>query len=249
MKRAIYTPPMGTMGDVNLIVELAVAAEEKGWDGFFLWDHIRYERPVPFVDPQTTLGAIAAATNRIRIGALVTPLARRRPHKVAREVVSLDHLSGGRAVLGVGLGIDGWGEFSAFNEPADDDKSRARLLDEGIDKVIDYMAGELLPKPVQQPRVPIWSAVVLGLSTTGPIRRAARVDGVMSWKPDGPTTGDDVRRLRERIGRHDDGYDVVLAGEASMAADYEAAGVTWLCESFWPECPVELAREMVERGP
>src|SRR5205085_12301483 len=95
---------------------------------------------------------------RVRLGAVVTPLARRRPHKVAREAVSLDHLSGGRAVVGVGLGIDDWGEYSAFDEPASDDKNRARLLDDGIDKILGYWSGELLPAPLQTPRIPIWCA-------------------------------------------------------------------------------------------
>ena len=86
-------------------------AEQAGWDGLFLWDHLLFEVDVPFVDAWIALAAIAAATERIRLGPLVTPLPRRRPWKVARESVTLDHLSGGRLVLGVGLGIDFWREF------------------------------------------------------------------------------------------------------------------------------------------
>ena len=127
MQRSLYLPPFGTFGDVKLLVELAVEAEQAGWDGFFLWDHILPEQPhMPLADTWIALAAIAQATDRIRLGPLVTPLPRRRPWKVAREATTLDHLSNGRAVLGVGLGIDFWREFSAFPGEAADDVERAR---------------------------------------------------------------------------------------------------------------------------
>jgi alkanesulfonate monooxygenase SsuD/methylene tetrahydromethanopterin reductase-like flavin-dependent oxidoreductase (luciferase family) len=252
-KRALYIPPFGTFGDVNLLVELAGTAEEAGWDGFFLWDHIHYERPMPFADPWIAMAAMAATTERIRLGALVTPLARRRPWKVAREAVSLDHLSNGRLVLGVGLGVDHWGEYSAFNEPASDDAARARLLDEGIDLITQLWSGEIvngatfLPAPVQQPRIPIWSAATFPLRE-GPVRRAANLDGVMPWNPEGPVTPDLIRELRDRIGRTDN-FDVVVPGEPANAAAYEAAGVTWLFEAFWAEPPADRARQIIAAGP
>ena len=132
MRHAIYLPPFGAFGDVHALVDLAVAAEDAGWDGFFLWDHIQYEAPVPLRDAWVALSAVAASTSTIRLGPLVTPLPRRRPWKVAREAVTLDHLSRGRLVLGVGLGIDFWREFSSFSGEASDDGERARLLDDGI---------------------------------------------------------------------------------------------------------------------
>ena len=95
MRYAVYAPPFGTFGDVTLLVELAQQAEQAGWDGFFLWDHLLYENDVPFVDAWIALAAIAASTERIRLGPLVTPLPRRRPWKVARESVTLDHLERG----------------------------------------------------------------------------------------------------------------------------------------------------------
>src|ERR1051326_5362383 len=104
MRHAVYLPPIGSFGDVHLLVEIATVAEAAGWDGFFLWDHIRYEQPVPLVDSWVTLSAVATSTSRIRLGPLITPLGRRRPWKVAREATTLDHLSRGRVVLGVGLG-------------------------------------------------------------------------------------------------------------------------------------------------
>ena len=94
-------------GTIKGTVELAIEAEKAGWDGFFLWDHILgpYPEPVvPIPDPWILLGAMAAKTRKIKLGAHVTPLARRRPWKVARETVTLDHLSNGRLIFGVGLG-------------------------------------------------------------------------------------------------------------------------------------------------
>jgi alkanesulfonate monooxygenase SsuD/methylene tetrahydromethanopterin reductase-like flavin-dependent oxidoreductase (luciferase family) len=133
VRHAIYLPPIGSFGDVHALVDLAVAAEDAGWDGFFLWDHIQYGAPVPLSDAWVALSAIAASTSTIRLGPLVTPLPRRRPWKVAREVVTLDHLSRGRLVLGVGLGIDFWREFTSFPGEAGDDAERAQLLDDGIE--------------------------------------------------------------------------------------------------------------------
>lgn len=248
MKRGIYLPAFESFGDVNLLVELAVATEEKGWDGFFLWDHIRYERPVPMVDAYIACAAIATATERIRFGPLITPLARRRPQKVARESVSIDHLSNGRFVLGVGLGIDFWGEYSAFDEPATDDKQRAVLLDKGIGDIIRYWGGELLPPPVQQPRIPIWSSGFIPMRP-GPIERARRLDGVMPWSPKGTATPEMIKEMCDQIGRDDD-FDVVLAvDQGADAAAYEAAGLTWMLDSFSPEAPVDLVRQVITAGP
>ena len=112
---------------------MAKAAEDGGWDGFFLWDHLHFVRAMQLdiVDPWVTLGAIAHATSRLRIGAMVTPLPRRRPWKLAKEIVTLDHLSAGRVIVGVGLGFPPDDEFAAFGEPSDN-ASRAALLDEGL---------------------------------------------------------------------------------------------------------------------
>ena len=248
MKRGIYLPGFASFGDVNLLVELAQQSEATGWHGFFLWDHIRYEKPVPMVDAYVACAAIAASTERIRFGPLVTPLARRRPQKVAREAVTLDHLSGGRMVLGVGLGIDFWGEYSAFDEPATDDRSRATLLDDGIAKILRYWDGELLPQPVQQPRIPVWAAATYPLRD-GPVRRARGLDGCMPWSPQGTATPDMIRELTDRIGREDH-YDLVLAvDQGADAAAYETAGLTWMLDSFWPEAPVDLVRKVIAAGP
>src|SRR4051794_39333720 len=112
MAEGIFVAPFGELSEPALMAELAAEAEAAGWDGFFVWDHVAYRQPVTHVaDPWVTLSAVAMRTQRVRIGPLVTPLARRRPHQLARETVTLDRLSGGRLVLGVGLGPDTTGEF------------------------------------------------------------------------------------------------------------------------------------------
>jgi alkanesulfonate monooxygenase SsuD/methylene tetrahydromethanopterin reductase-like flavin-dependent oxidoreductase (luciferase family) len=124
MQFAIDLPPFGPFSDANLVALLAEVAEEAGWIGFFLWDHINYKldgfpASVEIADPWIHLAAIALRTKHIQLGPLVTPLPRRRPWKVARETVTLDHLCGGRLVLGIGLGSDYDGEYHDFGEPTD----------------------------------------------------------------------------------------------------------------------------------
>jgi alkanesulfonate monooxygenase SsuD/methylene tetrahydromethanopterin reductase-like flavin-dependent oxidoreductase (luciferase family) len=123
--------PVG--GDPRLLATLATEAESAGWDGFFLWDHILGDPAwrEPMIDPWIGLAAIATATRRLRLGALVTPVPRRRPWHLARETTTLDHLSGGRLVVGVGLGNPPDAEFEHFGEDGDA-RRRARRLDEGL---------------------------------------------------------------------------------------------------------------------
>ena len=129
-----------------LVASLATRAEERGWDGFFVWDHVEYRAPVSRVaDPWITLAAVAVGTSRLVIGPMVTPLARRRPHQLARETVTLDRLSGGRLVLGVGLGSDRTGEFdpARFGEEGDP-RERAQAARRGSGE-----AGRLLGRRVR----------------------------------------------------------------------------------------------------
>jgi alkanesulfonate monooxygenase SsuD/methylene tetrahydromethanopterin reductase-like flavin-dependent oxidoreductase (luciferase family) len=121
----------GELADPTLLVELGVAAEAAGWDGFFLWDHLVTAHAGEVTDPWVVLAALAARTERIRLGPMVTPLARRRVPKLARETVALDHLSTGRFTLGVGLGEHDAAEFSAFGDEGDR-VTRARVLDESL---------------------------------------------------------------------------------------------------------------------
>ena len=266
MRHAVYAPPFGTFGDVHVVVDLARRAETAGWDGFFLWDHVLHDSDAPFVDAWIALAAAAAATERIRLGPMVTPLPRRRPWKVAREAVTLDHLSRGRLTLGVGLGIDFWREYSAFAEPADDDVVRAELLDEGIEVLTRLFTGETVhhrgkrlvvddvryrPRPVQAPRIPIWSAAIVPVSRRGPVRRAARCDGVFPFRPGGVLSPEDVRALRIAIEqeRGDADFDVCAGGRREELRELEAAGLTWRVEGFGDDTPLAEVQRVLDAGP
>src|SRR4051794_10234880 len=133
MQRGLYLPPVGPLSDPRVLAEIAASAEENGWDGLFLWDHLLrpIEEPAGVADPWVALTAIAAATTRLRIGPMITPIARRRPLKLAREVASLDLFSRGRLTLGLGLGVDAGGEFSRTGDEVDP-KVRGEMLDEGV---------------------------------------------------------------------------------------------------------------------
>ena len=146
MQFAIDLPPFGPFSDPHLVAALAHEAEEADWDGFFLWDHLNYKlegspAPVEIADPWILLAAMALRTTHIRLGPMVTPLPRRRPWKVARETVALDHLSGGRLVLGVGLGSDYDGEYHDFGEPTDP-RVHGEMLDEGLAILTRLWSGE-----------------------------------------------------------------------------------------------------------
>src|SRR3954466_12275674 len=148
-RRGIFVAPFDELSEPALVAELAARAETRGWEGFFVWDHVAYRAPVRAVaDPWVTLAAVAVATSSVVIGPMVTPVARRRPHQLARETVTLDRLSGGRLVLGVGLGSERTGEFDPdrFSE-AGDPRERARLLDDGLERLRAYWDGEVAPRP------------------------------------------------------------------------------------------------------
>jgi alkanesulfonate monooxygenase SsuD/methylene tetrahydromethanopterin reductase-like flavin-dependent oxidoreductase (luciferase family) len=263
MRYSVSMPNFADYGDLHTLVELAREAEAAGWDGFFLWDHMIFWRdlPMPIVDPWVALAAIAVGTERISVGPMVTPVARRRPWKLARETVSLDHLSGGRLILGVGLGDPADADFGVFGE-ATDAKVRARKLDEGLDVLAGLWSGEpfsyqgehyrveetvFLPRPVQSPRIPVW--VGGWWPHKPPLRRAARWDGVVPGKmaPDGTfetLTPDDLRAILAYIAGHrmsDGPFDVAIAGEtpgddpaggAAIVAPYAEAGATWWIENI-----------------
>ena len=137
MKRGIFIAPFDELSEPGIVADLAARAEGRGWDGFFLWDHVAYRAPVTaLADPWITMAAVAMRTERIVTGPLVTPLPRRRIHQLARETVTLDRLSGGRLVLGVGVGSERTGEFdpARFGEEGDM-KARAKLLDDGLEQL------------------------------------------------------------------------------------------------------------------
>lgn len=183
------------------------------------------------------LSAVALVTERLVIGPLVTPIARRRPHQLARETVTLDRLSGGRLVLGVGLGSERTGEFdpARFGEEGDP-RARARLLDEGLDRLVAYWDGEFEPPPVQQPRIPIW--VASRWPSRRPLRRAARWDGLFPMSMPGPDAlaelVADTRALRGPDAPGD--YDVVVTNPPGTdPGPWIEAGATWCLTGFGPQ--------------
>jgi alkanesulfonate monooxygenase SsuD/methylene tetrahydromethanopterin reductase-like flavin-dependent oxidoreductase (luciferase family) len=247
-RRGIFVAPFDELADARLLADLAVRAEAAGWDGFFLWDHVDYRHPVSaLADPWVCLAAIACATERVRIGPLVTPPARRRIHKLARETVTLDRLSRGRLIFGAGLGSDNSGEFSKFGEEADA-KARARLLDDGLEQLTAYWAGEFQPRPVQQPRIPVWLAA--RWPNRRPVRRALRWDGLFPIDLPGP---DALAQLTQevRAERPDEAFEIVAENPAGTdLAPWEQAGATWCLTSFGPQPGVaEVAAAIDDLGP
>jgi len=263
-------------GSVRNLIELAVECESLDWEGLFLFDHIHYTigEVVPMVDPWVALAAIAVKTERIRLGTLVTPLPRRRPWKLARETVSIDHLSGGRLILGVGLGDAVDVEFESFGEDTDNN-IRAAKLDEGLETLVRMWSGErfnyqgryvtarnvqFLPRSLQTPRIPIW--VAGRWPKQAPFRRAARWDGAF---PLGPARGstlkpDELRKVSDFIQSQrtiTERYDIVatsgadghLENEDTLLA-YADAGATWWMQDMrrWCNSRRELMAQ-VRRGP
>lgn len=280
MRYAIHAPNLRQFGDPKTIVGLAVEAEQAGWDGLFLWDHVLHRRtePEPVIDPWATLGACAVTTERIRLGTMITPLSRRRPWNVAREAMSLDLLSGGRMVLGAGLGSPRDADFEAFGEEADD-RRRAERLDEALKVLSGLWTGEwfahsgehfaldemrFLPAPVQKP-IPIW--IGGNWPNRRPFQRAARWDGVVPEKVGGQLpTPDDLRDLlayvaEQRAALSIDAtrpFDAVIGGVtqtadaegAQTARAYAEAGATWWMERFHPaRGSVDEARRRIAAGP
>lgn len=279
MKYGVIAPNIDQYSQPALLVELAQQAEEAGWDGFFIWGLLASGPiPRPVADPWIALAAIAMSTQRIRLGPMVTPLPRRRPWKLARETTTLDHLSSGRLILGVGLGGLPYEEFEAFGE-AGDLKLRAAKLDEGLAVLAGLWRAEhfsyngqyyqvkdahFLPPPRQSLRIPIWVGGTWPMKA--PFRRAARWDGVIpAWDidTDERLTPEDMGNVISFIQKHrgsgDQPFDVVFGGQTSgsdiskdgeIVASYAKVGVTWWLEDLNPgRGPLEKMRERIHLGP
>jgi alkanesulfonate monooxygenase SsuD/methylene tetrahydromethanopterin reductase-like flavin-dependent oxidoreductase (luciferase family) len=263
LRAGLYVPPFDELADPLVIARLAAEAEERGWHGVFVWDHLRWNPPVRQVaDPWITLAAVATATERVRFGPLVTPLARRRPVKVARETATLDRLSGGRLILGVGLGSDRFGEEYSRTGEQLDDRVRGQMLDESLAVLRAAWTGEpvhhhgghytvdgiqFLPRPVQDPGVPVWVAGYPG--NRKPLRRAARHDG---YFPVDVAHPDQLAELVGALGTVPPGYDVAVAlPPGTDPAPYGEAGATWWLTDFDPPERVRLdtVRGVLRDGP
>jgi alkanesulfonate monooxygenase SsuD/methylene tetrahydromethanopterin reductase-like flavin-dependent oxidoreductase (luciferase family) len=254
MRHGLWLPNQGDFADVRRLAGLAAAAEVNGWDGVFLWDALLptpfFDPGAPSADPFIALTAMALATERIRIGALVSPVARLRPEVVASQTATLDRLSGGRLVVGVGLG-DPAEQFEAFGLETTV-PTRAAIVDEFVELLTQFWSGRRvdfagrhftvrdvqLARPIQQPRIPIW--VGGGGGRMAPVRRAARWDGYVpvsaTW-PDGVVSAEDFGRAAAvlRSARaSDEDFDIVVVADrsGSQPDDDELAtlvslGVNW----------------------
>src|ERR671922_1262045 len=270
MRSGLFMPLFDALADPEVVARLSAEAEEAGWHGMFVWDNLRYREPVVDVaDPWITLAAMATATERIRLGPMVTPLARRRPVKVARETATLDRLSAGRLTLGVGLGSDRFAsEYSITGEELDD-RRRAGMLDEALEILQAAWTGEpvqhrgehytidamrFLPRPVQRPGVPIWVAGFYGKSK--PLRRAIRYQGFFPAGIEHPDqlaeVATELDRLRRETGTGVSGpFDLAVELDpGSDPAPYAAAGATWGLVAFpWNPVSVDQVRGVIREGP
>jgi alkanesulfonate monooxygenase SsuD/methylene tetrahydromethanopterin reductase-like flavin-dependent oxidoreductase (luciferase family) len=270
VRSGLFIPLFDALADPAVVARLSAEAEQAGWHGVFVWDNLRFVEPVVDVaDAWITLAAIATATERIRLGPMVTPLARRRPVKVARETATLDRLSGGRLTLGVGLGSDRFArEYSITGEELDD-RRRASMLDESLEILAAAWSGEpvnhrgehytvdgmrFLPRPVQRPGVPVWVAGYYGKRR--PVRRAVRYQGFFPLGLDQPEqlaeVVADLASLRTEAGSDSsEPYDVVVAvPPGGDPAPYAAAGATWsLVEFPWDALSLDQVRTVIRDGP
>ncbi|MFI0486520.1 LLM class flavin-dependent oxidoreductase [Actinomadura sp. 9N215] len=257
MRYSINVPNFGDFADVRTVARVASAAEQAGWDALFVWDHVVYDKVErkTFGDPWMLLTAAALATTRIKLGTLVTPVPRRRPQQLARQVATLDAASGGRVIFAAGLGGPVADEYGAFGEPTDK-ALLAERLDEGLDLLARFWSGEpvthhgrhyqvedvtLLPATVQRPRPPVWTAGFW--PNRRPMRRAARWDGAVPlFGPDShgyAPSAENVRDLATYVHQHrgeGNGPFEIVVGGVSPAGAAEArdligplsdAGATW----------------------
>jgi alkanesulfonate monooxygenase SsuD/methylene tetrahydromethanopterin reductase-like flavin-dependent oxidoreductase (luciferase family) len=265
MRFAINIPNFGDFADPRLVADLARRTEEAGWDGLFVWDHVTHHKELrrEIADPWVLLTAAALATSRIRLGTMITPVARRRVAKLAREVTTLDRLTGGRMILGVGLGAPLDDEYGTFGEPTDARLLAARL-DESLFAMNELWSGvpvtfhgqhiivndvAFAPVPVQRPRVPIW--VGGNWPAKRPMRRAARWDGAVPIRSvQGPDPAGDreppqpdaafVREVhgflsdcRAEAGHAEDPFDLLISGTSTPKNAAEIVGPLAAAGATW----------------
>jgi alkanesulfonate monooxygenase SsuD/methylene tetrahydromethanopterin reductase-like flavin-dependent oxidoreductase (luciferase family) len=257
-------------GDPLAQVELAVRAEVAGWDGVFTYDAIDIGGSDMY-DPWSLLGAMAVATSRVTLGALVFAPTRRRPWKVAREALTIDHLSRGRLVVPVGLGaLDDHG-FGHVGEVTDN-AERGAILDETL-AILDglwsgkpfahegthyrFEAMTFSPRPVQRPRIPIW--VALRWPGERSLARALRWDGAVLQTDEPAEVAEIVERIRsnrdaagatgtfEVIAQGTTPPDPVAAG--AIAQPFADAGATWWVDADWENATPATLAARIAAGP
>jgi alkanesulfonate monooxygenase SsuD/methylene tetrahydromethanopterin reductase-like flavin-dependent oxidoreductase (luciferase family) len=267
----------GVENSPKFLLDLAIAAEEAGWEGFFLWDHLLFPWDVPMVEPWTVLAAIGSRTSILKLGTNVTPLPRMKPHILAKRLATLDQLTEGRVVLGAGLGASEL-DYRPFGEEFNF-KTLGVKADEALEVITGLWSGEpftfegehyqvhevtFLPEPFRKPRIPIW----IGGESPAAIKRASRYDG---WVIGGPCPSagewahgwrlDSVSEAHSSIMKYREGedpFDIVYGLEIpegeddveNLIRDAEPAGVTWICDSiFGLRCDGREAMEIVREGP
>jgi alkanesulfonate monooxygenase SsuD/methylene tetrahydromethanopterin reductase-like flavin-dependent oxidoreductase (luciferase family) len=271
----LFLPPFAEFAEPKRVVALSKQAEGAGWDGLFLWDHMLAIPGMAVSDPWVVMAAVAAVTQRIRMGALVTPLPRRRPWVLSRQMATLDQLCEGRLIGGIGLGDDGWSEFSSFGD-AVDPVIRGQMLDEALELVQRFLSGEpvdfegrhytvhspaLLPTPLQRP-LPLWGAV--RWPNQKPLARIATLQGCFpifhtpgALPPPDPA---DITALRSALLDRGAAADIDIAVRCTLSAEepvsvpdtvasLEASGVTWLLEGIAPGTSPDVVSRIVEKGP
>ncbi len=271
MKYGFYTPNFGYCGDPKTLAELAIECEQAGWDGFFIWDHLQFPGMEPAADPWVALSAIAVQTTSILLGPMVTPLPRRELVKLAREALTLDHLSDGRLILGIGLGAQTLPEWSAFGLQ-DDARIRGAMVDEGLQVLDALWSGNAVnhsgayytavcdawAKPKHQPRIPIWIAGQWPGSK--PFRRAAKWDGVIpmayNQMEGGKIEPGDLQDLLEVVKserKPAPSFDVVMIGMSPGPVELQAyaqMGMTWWLEASGPwSKTVDEMKQQIRGGP
>ncbi len=276
LRYGLYVPNFGRSAEPNLLLDMAIEAEKFGWDGFFLWDHlVESDLRVSLHDSFTLLAAIAVKTKQIRIGTTVTPLPRLKPWSVARQTVSLDHLSNGRLILGVGLGGKESCDYARFNE-AEDEKVLAEKLDESLAIITGLWTGRrfsysgkhysigssvFIPPPKQKPRIPIW---VAGLwPRKAPFKRAAKWDGVIPLKYPGrlmnPQDLNKVVEYIQSIRGESENFTIANIGwttgtnrksNSEKVGSFTRKGMNWWLESLYTkrDSP-ENMRKRIRLGP
>ncbi|AHY45715.1 Coenzyme F420-dependent N5N10-methylene tetrahydromethanopterin reductase and related flavin-dependent oxidoreductase [Rubrobacter radiotolerans] len=260
-----------TSGDPRTVCDLAREAEGAGWDGVFYWDGMYLGSEHEVYDPWVVLAGMAMSTQRARLGAVLTPPTRRRPWKLARETVTLDHLSNGRLVLPVGLGAVE--TFGSVGEETDR-RTRAERLDESLAILDGLWSGEAFsfsgkhfelgemtfrPPPVQRPRIPVWP--VGAWPSRKSVDRALRYDGMLAYTTRGEVLPQDVRAMRDYADRKRPGepFDLIVEGEtpgddperaAAAVRPFREAGATWWIESPWtPPNDPDALRKRIRQGP
>jgi alkanesulfonate monooxygenase SsuD/methylene tetrahydromethanopterin reductase-like flavin-dependent oxidoreductase (luciferase family) len=266
-------------GDVRTVGELAHEVEQAGWDGAFYWDAIAVGDRLPIYDPWVVLAVMAMRTDRIRLGLMLTPPARRRPWKLAREATTIDQLTDGRLIMPLGLGAIDDAGFGNVGEPTDR-ATRAELLDESIDILTGLWTGEpfhyegkhhqikeltFQPTPVQSPHIPIWVPAVWNRKKS--MQRAMRVDGILpvfvddqgQYRQQTPTEIAALRTYIDQQRSEQTPFDIVIEGVTpddnqaagtAIVGPLAEAGATWWIESRWEGAnQPEDLRRRIRQGP